>query len=180
MLRVEPISRKSKNFQAVQNLINSAFPPSEQAPMWFLLHRARKEHIKFSTYYKENALIGITYMVVYNQICYVIYLAVDNTVQSKGYGTQILNCIKSAYPNNRIILGIEVEDEHAENNIQRIKRRQFYARNGFSSSGILMKFRDVPFDLLIYNGQCTTKEFFKLHSKFLGPVISTFIKPKLI
>ena len=180
MLRIESILKKCENFHAIQDLINSAFPPAEQAPIWFLLHRAKKKHIKFNAYYDKESLIGIAYLVIHSQICYVIYLAVDTTVQSKGYGTQILNSIKSDYPNNRIVLGIEEENESAENNEQRKKRRQFYARNGFSSSGILLKFRDTPFDLLIYNGHCTTKEFFELHKKFLGPIISFFVKPKLI
>ena len=180
MLRTESISKKNNNFQAVQNLINSAFPPAEQAPMWFLLHRAKKEHIKFNAYYDKESLVGIAYLVIHNQICYVIYLAVDGTVQSKGYGTQILNSIKLTYPNHRIILGIEAEDANAANNEQRKMRRQFYERNGFSSSGILMTFRDAPFDLLIFNGQCTAKEFFDLHRKFLGSIVSAFVKPKLV
>jgi len=180
MLRKEIISKKSENFQAVQNLINAAFPPAEQAPMWFLLHRSSKENIKFNAYYDEEVLVGITYLIIHNQICYVTYLAVESTLQSKGYGTQILDKIKSDYPNYRIVLGIEEEEEDAENNEQRRKRRQFYERNGFSSSGNILKFRAVPFDLLVYGGQCTIKEFFELHKKFLGAIVSTFVKPKMI
>jgi len=180
MLRTEPISKKFKDFQAVKDLYTSVFPLSGQAPMWFLLHRARKEHIKFNAYYDKDSFLGFSYMVIYNQICYIAYLAVDTQCHSKGHGTQILNHIKSDYPNNRIVLGIEVEDENAENNEQRKKRRQFYARNGFSSSGSLLESRGDTFDLLVYNGQCTNKEFFVLYKKFLGSIVSAFVKPKVI
>jgi len=176
----EITSKKFKDFRAVANIYTSAFPPSGQAPMWFLLHRAKKTHIKFNAYYDGERVIGLAYFVVYARACYVVRLAVDTECQSKGYGSQLLDSIKAAYPNNRIILAIEMEDENADNNEQRKKRRQFYLRNGFVSTGISSELKGVTYDLLVCNGECTPAEFFVLYKKFLGAIVFAFLKPRLV
>ena len=179
-MQKEPLTPKSKDYKAVESLYKAAFPAEEQAPLLFLFQRAKKDFIEFSAYYDGEALIGIVYQVAWGNIIYIVYLAVDATIRSKGCGSKILDEIKESYPDKRILLNIEVADETADNNPQRIKRKQFYARNGFADTGVKIKMFGVTYDMLSYNGPCSAKEFLTLHKKFLGPIIYAFMKPKLL
>jgi len=109
-----------------------------------------------------------------------MYLAIDASQRAKGYGSQILSQIREAYPNNRIILNIEAEDETADNNAERKKRKQFYMRNGYSSAGVFLKIMGVTYELLVCSGDCTAKEFLRLNKKFMGSLLFLFFKPKLV
>jgi len=180
MLRVESIAKGYKDILAVKDLYKSSFPKEEQAPMFFLLQRAKKGYIEFNAYYDNETLVGITYLISYRHIRYVLYIATAATERSKGYGSQILDHIKAAYPDDRIILNIEIEDESANNNEQRKKRKLFYIKNGFSSSGIFSKLFGVTWELMVYNGTCSAKEFLMLHKKSIGSVIYFLTRPFII
>jgi len=180
MLKIHPITKDSKDFQMIETLYTSTFPEAEQAPMWFLLRRAKKDHVEFNAYYDGDVLAGFTYLISHETLTLVMYIAIDANHRSKGYGSQIMNYIREAYPNNRIILNIEMEDENSENNAQRKKRKQFYIRNGYGSSGIFLEMKGVTYEALISNGDCTVREFLALNKKFMGSLLFPFIKPKLI
>ncbi|MCL2619788.1 MAG: GNAT family N-acetyltransferase [Defluviitaleaceae bacterium] len=180
MLTAHPVTKKSKHFQQFVSLYKSAFPVAEQAPIWLILRRAKKDYIKFDAYYDKEIFAGFTYTVTHKNVTFVLYIAVEATHRSKGYGSQIINRIKEAYPNNRIILYIEAEDESAENNQQRKKRKQFYIKSGFSSAGINLKMMGVVYEMMTWNGQCTAEEFSAVNKKFFGSVLYAFLKPKLL
>ena len=166
MLKIKPVTRNSEDFQMIKTLYTSSFPKIEQTPMWFLLQRAKKDYVEFNAYYDGEVFVGFVYLMLHENLTYIMYIAIDTKHRSKGYGSQIMNHIREVYPNNRIILSIEAEDENAENNAQRIKRKQFYIKNGYSYSGISSEMRGVICETLISNGDCTTKEFLAINKKF--------------
>lgn len=180
MLKAYPITKNFKDFQMIEALYKSAFPEAEQAPMWFLLRRAKKDHIEFNAYYDGKVFAGFAYLISHSNVTFVLYLAIDSGHRSKGYGSQIINQIREAYPNNRIVLSIEAEDEHAENNAQRKKRKQFYQKNGYASSGFFLEMRGVTYEVLMCNGACTSAEFLAINKKFLGSILFSLMKPKLL
>lgn len=59
-------------------------------------------------------------------ITHVLFLAVEETLRGNGYGSQILDAIRRAYPDKRLILDVEMPDPEAENQEQRTKRIAFY------------------------------------------------------
>jgi len=180
MLRIQAITKNAKDFPVVASLYASAFPAAEQAPMPYLLKRAMKDYVDFHAYYDGEVFVGFTYSMTRENLTFIMYLAIDANHRAKGYGSQILSHIKEAYPNNRIILNIEIEDETAENNAERKKRKQFYMRNGYHSSGVFLKIMGVTYELLVCNGDCTAEEFLTLNKKFMGSLLFLFFKPKLI
>ena len=62
---------------------------------------------------------------------YVCFFAVGVSYRSCGYGSEILSRLKELYPAYQIVLDIEAADESAPNLVQRIRRRDFYRRNGY-------------------------------------------------
>ena len=129
MLQAQPITKKSKDLSVIKDLYWSAFLESEQAPMWFLLRRAKRNSVDFFTYYDNDDFVGFSHTITHGSLTFILYIAVCEKSRSKEYGTQILRCIQERYPNNRIILNAEAENESAADNEQRKKRKGFYIKN---------------------------------------------------
>lgn len=132
------------------------------------------------SFYEKNLFVGFCYLINNNNLTFIPYLAINDNIRSKGYGTKIINKIKSIYKDNRIILDIEPIDKNSENNEQRIRRKNFYNKNGFRSLPILMLDGEETYEILIYNGECTTKEFNNLYKNFIGKLSYMFAMPKLV
>jgi GNAT superfamily N-acetyltransferase len=178
MLQVQKITRESKDLDAVQDLYFAAFPESEQAPMEFLLQKSEDDCVRFNAYYDEGVFVGLSYTITREDLTYLLYMAVNGSIRSKGYGTQILSCIKEFRPDNRIILNIDPTDESAANNEERIRRRNFYIRNGYSLSNIVIEMNGNTFDVLS-SGACTADEFRALFKKYLGADLFDYYGTKI-
>ena len=179
MLEARPVKKGSPDVSKVENLINSVFPKNERMPMAFLLSRAKKNFTDFLAYYDENEFVGFVYLATNNDITFILYIAIDSTIQSKGYGSMILSQVKAQYPNNRLVLNIQSLDEHAENNEQRIRRRAFYIKNGYEDAGIITVVHGNTLDTLILGGTTTIEELQVLLKKFTGILFGFFVKYKL-
>jgi len=98
--------------------------------MGTLLKRSKREGIDFIAYYDEEKFIGLAYLITFENLTYLWYLAVVQDLRSQGYGAQVLSHIKENYPDNCIVLNLEAENPAASNNEQRKIRKAFYLRNG--------------------------------------------------
>lgn len=130
-LKAVAVDKKLKEYAEIKNLISRSFPKNEQFPMWLLRVLAIRKSVDFLAYYDNNSFCGISYTVNNNDLVFVLYLAVNDKICSKGYDSQIIQCIKQKYPDKVLTLNIEPLDPTAENYTQRIKRFKFYIKNGF-------------------------------------------------
>lgn len=63
----------------------------------------------------------------HNKYVFVLYLAVNDRIRSKGYGTKILDWLKQN-TEKIIVLNVEAINSSAKNALQREKRISFYNR----------------------------------------------------
>ena len=179
-LRVEPISQNSKEIDKIKELFYKSFPKNERMPLWFLLKRAKMDFVDFIAIYDNNVFVGFTYLITNRNLTFVLYLAINDKIRSKGYGRRVLSQIKEKYPNNRIILNIEVVDETASNYEHRVKRKMFYIRNGYQNSNFIVKDHGGLYELMIYGSDVTKEEYYDLIKRFTGSMLFLFVKPKII
>ena len=179
MLSAQPITKDFKDLGLFNDLYKSAFPKSERAPMAFLFQRAKKDMVKFTAYYDEATFVGFSYTITVGDLTYLLYLAIQTNIRSKGYGAQILSNIKEQHPDNRIVLNIEIEDEKADNNAERIRRKSFYLKNGYNLTKIHFEMNKNKFDVLVNNGTCTAEEFKLLFKTYMGTLPYAIYRPKI-
>ena len=175
MLQIKNITKKMEDFQLINDLYLSAFPRREREPLSLLLYRAKKGSSKFEAYYDDGVFVGFSSVLTRGDLSYIQYLAVVSTERSKGYGGQILLHIKEAHQQKRIFLNMEAEDETAKNAKQRQKRRSFYYKNDYVTTGLNAEIAKTKFELMIINGTCTAEEVRLFFRKYFGPLTSTFI-----
>ena len=94
MLEVKNVNRKLENYEEVVELMKTAFPPEEQIPLWMLRLLSFIRKTEFTAYYDSGIFAGISYTGTDEKMVFVVFLAVNPNIRSKGYGTAILNHIK--------------------------------------------------------------------------------------
>ncbi|MCT1403719.1 GNAT family N-acetyltransferase [Paenibacillus sp. p3-SID867] len=179
-MRTEIVTKHFKELYKVEKLYKTSFPENERIPLWFLLWRSRKEFVDYIAFYDDEVFIGFAYLISDRNLTFVLYLAISSEVRSKGYGTIILSTIKQKYIGNRIILNIEAIYEVADNSEQRIKRKNFYQKNGFQNADFKIYEYGGLYEVLIHGSNVTLEEYKLLLKQFTGVLFSLFYKPKFI
>jgi len=180
MLEVKPITRHFNDLELVRELNKAEFPRNERMPIWMLLRmtKSKKGVVDFLAFYDDDLFIGFISLFTICDLTYVALLAVNSKVQSKGYGSRILGYVKELYPDNRVTINIEVLDENAANSEQRKRRRAFYLKNGYESSGIILKMVGPALEVLISCGSTITKdELFTIAKAMYGTFTYIVMRP---
>lgn len=163
----------------IKKLYKEAFPRNERIPINILQLLTRKNKAKFYGIYDGEEFIGLLYNVYYKDIVLILYLAINNNFRGKGYGSKVLDLIKQKYSQNRIILNIEQIDENSSNNKQRIKRKEFYPKNGFTSLNYTVKEGKETYEMLCYSknkSKVSKEEYESLVKYFLKNILYKIYK----
>lgn len=140
-------------FVAKKIYINS-FDKKERFPFWILKKCAKEENVIFNVIFDKEDIVGIQYIIEYDNIAYLMYFAVNENKRNKGYGTQIIKDIVDKY--NNIVLSIERADNDLKN-----KRKNFYLENGFLCNNKFIEDNKVEYEILY------TKKDFKITKELL-------------
>ena len=76
----------------------------------------------------------MAFIITHGDLSFLLYLAVAEGSRGMGYGTRALDEVKRMSADRRLFLNIEPLDEDSDNMAQRMSRKRFYERNGFSST----------------------------------------------
>lgn len=168
-LTVKKISWKSDEFSLVKTLFHRSFPPNERFPLWLLLLFSKRKGIDFSAFYDRDQFCGFAYTVTTDKTVFLLYLAVNDKIHSKGYGSGILSCLEKMHPRKPVSVNIEPPDETADNAHQRIRRMKFYQKNGFSDTGCRLHTGDDSFVVLSTSQDFSPEDFYQaIRKMFFG------------
>lgn len=130
----------------IKQLYDTAFPREERyldfEPAVKQMEAAnsgekRGELVAFGEDTGETAgFVGFVMVLFCGNIAHLYYFAIHENLRGRKYGEQALNLIKERYKDRTIWLGVELPDENAENQQQRLRRKQFYYRNGFRDTDV--------------------------------------------
>ena len=133
-LEVRKIYPLTPTFKKVASLYEAAFPVEERLPLWQLSWNSLKNGQSFLAYFDQEVFIGFTYAICTDNLVYLLFLAVEESKQSQGYGSQILAQVREEAGERPCVLTIEpMDEEDVSNRTQRLKRLAFYENNGYQS-----------------------------------------------
>ena len=141
------VSRELAMYSDICRLMVTAFPKNEQIPMWILKLLALRKNFNFRAFYDEGQFCGILYTIENSKYTFVLYLAINDKIRSKGYGSQILGWLKDHTP-KIIVLNVESVNQFSTNVQQREKRIAFYQRNGIADTGYTFADRNERYSVL--------------------------------
>lgn len=135
-LTARRVTRRLPEYGELKALFHRAFPENERFPLWALRLMALRRGMDFWAYYDAGAFCGFSFTARTERMAFVLYLAVNDKLRSRGYGSAILERMKADLGGVPVALNVEPPDPAAENAPQRERRIRFYERNGFRDTGL--------------------------------------------
>lgn len=157
MLTAKRITRQNETLKQVKHLYREAFPAAERVPIKYLIGDDATGEL--AACYDGELFCGFYATITVGDIVCILFLAVEPQLRDRGYGGQILELITDRAAGRRIMLDIEAPDIKADNYEQRIRRKQFYIKNGYRETEIAYDWRGVSYEILITNGTISEAEF---------------------
>lgn len=153
----------------IKQIYFDSFPQNERMPFPLMIAMSKLWNTQFLSFYDDELPCGLIYFAVNRKLVFIMFLAVDKELRSKGYGSVILQEMQRKYPNKKMIVSIEPCVEEALDIEIRQKRKDFYLRNKFKETSYRMRLNGVEQEILITNGVFSKREFqyfFALYSHF--------------
>ena len=127
--------------------------------------------------YDNDTIVGLFTVRKYENIRYLAYFAVSREKRSSGIGSQALQLLKERYYGTQIVTEFEAPDDSCDNNAMRLRRRDFYLRNGFYETGWYSFYDDTEFTIAC-SEPVFDKEGFEHFTSYLSSIVPDHI-PKL-
>ena len=83
-----------------------------------------------------------------------------------------MEMLKKRYEDKRFLLEIETPDEKASNQIQRVRRKNFYLRGGMQETGIRISLCGVPMELMSDGKDVSFEEYHDIYKYAVNPVFA--------
>lgn len=158
-LHAVAIRRSMNDYGMIREIYKKSFPRAEQCPVWMLRLMSHRKGIHSEAFYDREVLCGFCYYMVNEKTVFILYLAVNPDARSKGYGSQILTWLKEMYQGRTLFLDAEKKDEKAPNAVQRIRRMEFYRKNGILETNHFFDYDDVSYEILSTDREFGRKEY---------------------
>lgn len=164
---------KRSMIRKIKHLYRKSFPKEERKPFSVIRKKQAEGSVEIlSAESWRKDLLGFAITAKYKDLVLVDYLAVTPQCQGQGIGSQILTELKAYYPDKRIILEIEDPAEPCENGSDRIRRKAFYEKNGFTQAGFTVWLFGVKMPVLICGGSVEYEEYHQLYDTVFSPEIA--------
>lgn len=164
-------------YKQVNEIYNNSFPKEERYIS--LDEMINKSNTELYCLIDGDSVLGFIYLIFYKDMIFILYLAVNSKIRSKGYGSYLLKWCLERYKDKRIYLNIEEVKEGLEDYEIRRKRLNFYLKNGFYITDYISKEEAENFNILSNNIKININEYImldKVVADILGGPISNIIK----
>lgn len=168
------------DYKEIKRLFKSAFPAKERPPFFIMKAKANQGKGEMLVARDNDTFIGFAYLVCYRDMAYLFFLAIDDSKRGMGYGSKILQKLKQKYNKKRLFLAREQLDKSSENYDERVKRHNFYLKNGFTDLPYKLKEANVTYDVMSNATMITPNEYDALISRWTGKLIGRFIDMRII
>jgi len=132
----------------IRLLYRNAFPRCERKPFRMIVKMQREG--KGDVWYMEldGKFAGFASTINSDSLILLDYLAVLQKLRGHGAGSSALQAMQQEYAGKGLFVEIESSFEDAPDRIQRLRRRQFYMKNGMQPMGVMASVFGVKMELL--------------------------------
>lgn len=173
-IQLRKILQDSPDKSKLDKINVEAFPVNERCSIDDLFNSGCDGNLDFIGIYANNELVGFFAVRKFGNIRYMAYFAVSAHKRSMGIGSKAIQLLKNFYTNCQIVVEFEAPDENCQNNSIRIRRRDFYLRNGFFPTGWFSFYDDTEFEIACSEKVFDKAEFDKF-TDYLSSIVPDFI-----
>lgn len=163
--------------EAVRKLYLKAFPEEERKPFGLLI-KSQSQGTADILYIEDDngEFAGLGIPAIYNDIVILVFFAIADNKRNGGYGSKALNMIIEKYKDKKFILEIEDTSISAPNKDQRLKRKNFYIKNGLINTGVKVSIMGVKMEVMSNTPGINFDEYKNVYKNAFGSEISDKIK----
>lgn len=154
ILNAEPIGAGHPLLGKIEALALEAFPPEEYLAPDRMIEMSQREQLEIWALKDGDMFVGFAVIKLYRKLAYLFFLAVEPALRSRGYGRRAVETMIAKYPYRIHTVDFEMPDESAENNAQRLRRRNFYLSCGYRETGVFLSYLGVDYEVF-----CMGKRF---------------------
>ena len=154
-------------------LYKEAFPLRERKP-YFLLNR---KTVSADCITDNGNKCGIMIYIESEEVVFIDFFAISASVRGGGKGGKALEEFCRAHSGKPVVLEIENPYIASDNAEQRVKRKNFYLRHGFSEAGINIKMKGLNAILMTYGGEVSYDRYLRALEKGYGKAFVKFVSP---
>ncbi len=164
----------------IKELYFSAFPKEERAPFGMMTRKARQGKGRMLAAKDGDTFAGFAYIIENADCAYLFYLAIISGARGRGYGSAVLGKLRETYKGKRLFLARESLDPASDNYDQRVRRHEFYLRNGFEDLACKIREYKVTFDVMSIGGNITPDDYKEIMTPWCGKFLVKYAPMKLI
>ena len=171
------VKYKKEYYAQVNGIYEESFPVEER---YLNLDKLIESlNTKLYCLVDRQEVLGFIYLINYENMIFILYLAINSKVRSNGYGRYLLKWCLEKYKDKKIYLNIdEVKSEFEDYEI-RNRRLNFYLKNGFFNTNYISKEDSGNFNILSNNLEIDIDKYKMLDKKvaeILNEPISEILK----
>lgn len=164
-------------FIKLRMLYREAFPKCERKPFSIIKAMAKSGKTDLLYFEDEKGFVGMCATINGSDAILIDYLAVAKKRRGTGLGSEMLRLLLEHYKGYGVFLEIERLNEKAKNNLERIRRRDFYLRAGLVPMGTYANLFGVDMELLGAGCRFTFDEYRNFYLTNYGKFAYDHIKP---
>lgn len=149
-------------------LYEAAFPGCEKKPFSSMLEKAAEGSVDMLMLEEDGEFAGLAITMKAGDLVLLDYFAIAGNMRSRGYGSRALQLLSEYYKGKRFFLEIESVYEEADNLPQRMRRKQFYLKNGLTELGIMANIYETDMELLGRDMSMTYEEYVDVYRIVYG------------
>lgn len=165
----------AKETEQIKSLYLEAFPQSERKPFSVIQKRAANGEMEILAL-REQAFCGLVITAVYGDSVLVDYFAISAVMRGGGLGSEALALIRERYNGKKLFLEIERPDKSLPADDIRMRRKQFYLRNGLVPAEIFLKLFGVPMEILSFGEPVSKGDCKRMYRFLYGKFYPLFIR----
>lgn len=153
------ITKESRFWEQINSLAAEAFPPEEYLAPDKLVEMAKADNFDFWALTDGDAFVGFMVVQTHGNLAYLFFLAIAPSCRAKGYGSRAIETLRALYPDKQQVVDFEMPNETAPNHAQRMKRRQFYLKNGYRETGLFLSYLGVDYEVFCMDSDFEPQAF---------------------
>lgn len=152
------IGKKSRFLGEIEKLYIEAFPENERFPFMQMIKNENGHYETFG-FFREGEFCGFAMLLNSGEISHILYIATKAELRGKGLGKKALEALGRIKKDKIIIVDIEREIPSSPENELRLRRKNFYLRNGYHETEIRYIWQDEAYEILAFGGEITREDF---------------------
>ncbi len=139
---------KRAQWKTIHKLYEEAFPDYEKKPFWLI--RLKNKQGRADVWYieDEGRFVGLGITMSAPGRVLLDYFAIEGSMRGQGYGSKALKALQEQYADRHFFLEIESVYDECDNVEQRLRRKQFYLRNGMTEMKMMVNLFGTDMEVL--------------------------------